>query len=90
MTVVPAHPPVCHSHAIHRFYTHGVQAQPTSREQYRSGYLSAMTRSSHRSRQARARLQADRDWLADTRLKLDEATKKRDAGVSALPTGHGR
>jgi argininosuccinate lyase len=31
-----------------------------------------------------ARLQADRDWLADTRLKLDEAAKKRDAGVAAL------
>jgi argininosuccinate lyase len=32
----------------------------------------------------RARLQADRDWLAATRLRLDEAARNRDAGVAAL------
>ena len=35
----------------------------------------------------KARLQADRDWLAATRLKLDEAAKNRDAGVAALKSG---
>ena len=35
----------------------------------------------------RARLQADRDWLAGIRLRLDDATKKRDAGVAALLAG---
>jgi argininosuccinate lyase len=32
----------------------------------------------------KARLQADRDWLAATRLKIDEAAKKREAGVALL------
>ena len=32
----------------------------------------------------RERLQADRAWLAATRAKLDEAAKKRDAGVAQL------
>jgi argininosuccinate lyase len=32
----------------------------------------------------RARLNADRAWLAATRAKLDEAAKKRDAGVAQL------
>jgi argininosuccinate lyase len=35
----------------------------------------------------RARVQADREWLASTRLKLDEATKKREAGVASLRAG---
>ncbi|MEQ1911701.1 MAG: argininosuccinate lyase, partial [Vicinamibacterales bacterium] len=35
----------------------------------------------------RARLQADRDWLAGIRLKLGDASKKRDAGVAALLAG---
>ncbi len=35
----------------------------------------------------KARLQADRDWLAATRLKLDEASKKREAGIAALLAG---
>ena len=35
----------------------------------------------------KARLQADRDWLAATRRKLDEASKKREAGVAALLAG---
>ena len=34
-----------------------------------------------------ARLQADRDWLAATRLKLDQAAKNRDVGVAALKSG---
>jgi argininosuccinate lyase len=32
----------------------------------------------------KARLQADREWLASTRRKLDDATAQRDAGVAAL------
>jgi argininosuccinate lyase len=32
----------------------------------------------------RARLNADREWLAATRAKLDDAAKKRNAGVAAL------
>jgi argininosuccinate lyase len=35
----------------------------------------------------KARLQADREWLAATRLKLEEAAKRRDAGVAALMGG---
>ena len=35
----------------------------------------------------KARLQADRDWLTATRIKLDDAAKKRDAGVAALRSG---
>jgi argininosuccinate lyase len=35
----------------------------------------------------KARLEADRNWLAATRLKLDDATRKRDAGVAALGSG---
>ena len=36
---------------------------------------------------ALARLNADREWLAATRAKLDEAAKKRDAGVAQLVAG---
>ncbi|HUR35538.1 MAG TPA: lyase family protein [Vicinamibacterales bacterium] len=32
----------------------------------------------------RTRIQADREWLAATRRKLDDAAKMRDAGVAAL------
>ena len=32
----------------------------------------------------RARLKADREWLAATRAKLDDAAKKRDAGIATL------
>jgi argininosuccinate lyase len=32
----------------------------------------------------RERLKADRAWLAATRAKLDEAAKKRDAGIARL------
>lgn len=35
----------------------------------------------------KARLQADREWLAATRVKLDEAAKKREAGVAAMMSG---
>lgn len=45
-----------HPHAILPFYTHGVQAQPTSLGHYLGGYLQAMTRSSDRYQQAWARL----------------------------------
>jgi argininosuccinate lyase len=43
-------------HAILPFYTHGVQAQPTTLGHYLGGYLQAMTRSSDRYKQAWARL----------------------------------
>lgn len=45
-----------HPHAILPFYTHGVQAQPTSLGHYLGGYLEAMTRSSDRYQQAWGRL----------------------------------
>ena len=45
-----------HPHAILPFYTHGVQAQPTSLGHYLGGYLQAMTRSSDRYQQVWARL----------------------------------
>jgi argininosuccinate lyase len=45
-----------HQNALLPFYTHGVQAQPTSLGHYLGGYLEAMTRSSDRYRQAWARL----------------------------------
>ena len=32
----------------------------------------------------RERLKADRAWLASTRAKLEEAAKKRDAGIARL------
>ncbi len=32
----------------------------------------------------KARLETDRDWLAATRLTLDDATKRREAGVATL------
>ena len=51
LTMAEAHP-----HAILPFYTHGVQAQPTSLGHYLGGYLQAMTRSSDRYQQAWARL----------------------------------
>jgi argininosuccinate lyase len=35
----------------------------------------------------KARLQADREWLASTRRKLEDAAKKRDTGVAALMAG---
>lgn len=38
----------------------------------------------------RARVQADREWLATTRRKLDNASKQRDAGVAALLAASGR
>jgi argininosuccinate lyase len=45
-----------HPHAILPFYTHGVQAQPTTLGHYLGGFLQAMTRSSDRYKQAWARL----------------------------------
>ena len=35
----------------------------------------------------KARLQTDREWLAATRRALDDAARKRDAGVTALSSG---
>jgi argininosuccinate lyase len=45
-----------HPHALLPFYTHGVQAQPTTLGHYLGGYLQAMSRSSDRYQQAWARL----------------------------------
>jgi argininosuccinate lyase len=35
----------------------------------------------------KARMRADREWIAATRAKLDDAAKKRDAGIAALMAG---